>query len=145
MEDRRRSPEAVFNRIRFLEGEWEGRISSDPAFSEKLICHVESGVLSCISEIRMGGETVANRHFEIWLEGRCVRGRWEADELSSLYDCEYEPENDEFLFNLSEGGTSLDYRTIRRKDMMHFITMEQRPREGTSSVETLQVEYVRTL
>jgi hypothetical protein len=142
--------ETVFRRLCFLEGEWRGEISnrdSRSRYEDRLVCSIDDdGRISCKSRMFHNGEEIGSRAFEIWIEGDNVCGRWELDgERTGKYICEYEEERDEFLFNLLEMPTSLDYRTIRRIDMMHFITMEQIPKEGTSAVETLQVKYIRTL
>ncbi|MBX8631073.1 MAG: hypothetical protein J9259_00915 [Thermoplasmata archaeon YP2-bin.285] len=140
---------AVFQRLCFLEGEWTGKFNtSDPRtrYTDILRCSVDDGRIHCSSAIHLNGEEFGRRNFEIWQEEGRVNGVWEIDgNRTPLYVCEYEEERDEFLFNLADSPTSLDYRTIRRIDMMNFITMEQIPKEGTSAVETLQVEYHRTL
>ena len=139
----------VMGRLSFLEGEWKGSIQnrdSRSTYEDMLVCRKEGERIHCVSTMYHNGESIATRGFEIWLDDRSILGKWNIDgEDSGIYECEYEEEKDEFLFNLIDYPTSVDYRTIRRIDMMHFITMEQFPREGTSSVETLEVEYSRTL
>ncbi len=140
---------SIMNRLTFLEGEWKGEISnrdSRSRYEDILVCRRDGDRISCESTMYHNGEAIVHRGFDLWLEDDTVLGSWKLDgEDSGIYECEYEAEKDEFLFNLRDYPTSVDYRTIRRIDMMHFITMEQLPREGTSSVETLQVEYSRTL
>lgn len=140
---------AMMRRMSFLEGEWKGGIrnrDSRSRYEDILVCRMEGEKIHCESTMYHNGEAIVNRVFDIWLDGGSVLGKWNVDgEDSGIYECEYEEEKDEFLFNLRDYPTSVDYRTIRRIDMMHFITMEQLPREGTSSVETLEVEYSRTL
>lgn len=141
-------PESIFRRLTFMEGEWKGTLNNmdETRFTDALSCTLSDGKITGDSILSVDGDTVGKRHFVIWTEDGNVLGRWDIDgESAGTYVCEYEAEDDEFLFNLKEGPTSLDYRTIRRIDMMHFITMEQLPREGTSAVETLQMEYRRTL
>ncbi len=140
--------EDVFRRLSFIEGEWKGVLSNRDVgrFTDDLKCSVVDNRLIGTSSLSVDGEEVGTRSFEIWLEDSNVLGIWDVDgERTGPYVCEYEKEEDEFLFNLRDNPTSIDYRTIRRIDMMHFITMEQLPKEGTSSVETLQMEYQRTL
>lgn len=142
------SAEKIFRRLEFLEGEWKGSMSNreSTGFVDEMKCRVEDGHIICESRLLLGDEEIGTRGFDIWTEDDAVIGVWSLDgEETGRYICEYEEEKDEFLFNLVDYPTSLDYRTIRRKDMMHFITMEQFPKEGTSSVETLQMEYERTL
>ncbi len=137
----------IFRRLTFMEGEWKGSLSNRDVgrFADELRCRIEEGKLVGVSSLTVDGEEVGTRRFDIWVEEDSVLGRWEIDgQGTETYVCEYEGEKDEFLFNLRNNPTSIDYRTIRRLDMMHFITMEQLPREGTSSVETLQMEYTRT-
>ena len=145
-----RETERVLRRLSFLEGEWIGEIGnrdSRSRYEDRLLCSIDDeGRIYCKSRMFHNDEEIGNRSFEIWMEGNNVCGNWELDgEKTGKYVCEYEEERDEFLFNLLEMPTSIDYRTIRRIDMMHFITMEQLPKEGTSAVETLQVEYRRTM
>ncbi len=139
----------IMKRLTFLDGEWKGNIQNRDArsqYEDILVCRMEGERIHCESTMHHNGEVIAGRGFDIWIEDASVIGKWNIDgEDSGFYVCEYEEEQDEFLFNLREYPTSVDYRTIRRIDAMHFITMEQLPREGTSSVETLEVEYSRTL
>ncbi len=144
----RPTSENIFRRLSFIEGEWKGELSNRDTgrFFDELKCTMEDNRLVGVSSLEVDGEQVGTRRFEIWVEGNLVLGVWDVDgERTGTYVCEYEDEKDEFLFNLKDNPTSIDYRTIRRIDLMHFITMEQLPREGTSSVETLQMEYQRTL
>lgn len=140
--------EQVFRRLSFIEGEWKGVMSNreQTGLTDDLKCRLDDTRLVCESSLAVNGDNAGTRRFEIWVDGGEVLGTWEFDdERTGTYLCEYEEEKDEFLFNLRDNPTSIDYRTIRRIDMMHFITMEQLPKEGTSSVETLQMEYSRTL
>jgi len=136
---------AIFKRMNFLEGEWEGKPEGEAGYSDRLVCIVENGVIEGRSELKYG-DTSVHREFRIWVDGGEILSEWKIDdEPVGRYVCEYESEKDEFLFIPIENPNTYDFRTIRRISQMRFITMEQMGIEGTSSVRTFQMNYSRTL
>ncbi|MEM3851475.1 MAG: hypothetical protein QXP70_00555 [Methanomassiliicoccales archaeon] len=138
--------ETVFNRLCFLEGEWIGKSQDGAEVVDKLVCTLEHGKLTCISELLSQGGERLERKIEFWIEDDKLRGTWTDHGANKQeYLCEYDSESDEFLFNLTEMATSLDYKTIRRLNNFSFITMEQSAIQGTSSVRSFEMSYRRTL
>lgn len=136
---------SIFRRLSFLEGEWKGTPGDDSDTADYLVCTLEGESIECISELHSGGLT-SHRNFRFLIDGDTVVGEWKnEDGTSGKYECEYDAEKDEFIFVPLENPNTYDFRTIRKISSLRFITMEQVSVMGTSSVRTIEMNYLRTL